>query len=164
MLVEEFLKKFENDINFKNDILKELKNKKSIHSEEEIIIHKNQIEKIYNLICLNELYETLEEYKLLEENWDGYNAEKPNKEIINKAKLFLSLLIEKINIIPKAMISSTGTIGFYFNLNKNYIEIEIEENNYSYFVKRENESYFGKDDISLKEIDKELLEEINKLR
>ena len=47
MLVEEFINKFENDIEFKNNIIKELKNKQSIFSEKEILEHQDQLKNLY---------------------------------------------------------------------------------------------------------------------
>ena len=93
---------------------------------------------------------------------DGYNAEKPNLKIIDNAKDFITLLMTKINRFPKLMISSTGTIGLYFEPNKqNYIEIEIEEERYSYFTKINETEIFGKDDLLLNNIDLDLIEKIN---
>lgn len=162
MLVEEFIFKMENDEEYKNKIIEELKNKTSRHSTEDLLKHKEEIEKIIYDLSMKELIEKLEEYSLLEENWDGYNGEKPNQKVINQAKTFLILLMGKIKHFPKSMISSSGTIGFYFEPNKeNYIEIEIEEEIYSYFTKINKTEFSGKDDLLLNDIDLDLIEKIN---
>lgn len=162
MLVEEFINKFENDIEFKNNIIKELKNKKSIFSEKEILEHKEQLKNLYYNLTMSKLFDTLEEYSLLEENWDGYGADKPNQKIINNAREFLKLLMTKIEFFPKSMIGSLGTVAFYFSVDKeNYIEIEIEEDNYFYFVKNNIQGIFGKEDLKLDKIDSNLIESIN---
>ena len=61
MLVEEFINKFENDIEFKNNIIKELKNKKSIFSEKEILEHKEQLKNLYYNLSISKLFDKLEE-------------------------------------------------------------------------------------------------------
>ena len=54
-----------------------------------------------------------------------------------------------------------GNVGFYFKLDKNkYIEIEIEENSYSYFVYTNVSDLFGKDDLDLNIIDFDLINAI----
>lgn len=162
MLVEEFIFKMENDEEFKNKITTELKTVKSNFSKEEILKHKEEIQNFYHKFALEDLFSKLKEYSLLKEDWDGYGAEKPNQKIINNAKEFLVLLMKEIKYFPKVMIGSSGAIAFYFELNKkNYIEIEIEENSYLYFVKTETKGLFGKEDLLLEEIDLELIESIN---
>lgn len=164
MNIEEFINKFENDIEFKNKIILDLNNQQSNHSKEDLLEHKKQIQELYYNLSIQELFDTLEEYSLLEENWDGYNADKPNQKIINNAKQFLLLLMKTTINFPKLMISSSGHIGLYFQLNKeNYIEIEIEENCYSYFVDTKTKGLFGKDDLSLDIIDEDLINSINSM-
>ena len=110
---------------------------------------------------LKKIFDTLEEYSFLKENWDGYGGNKANLKIIENAKSFISKLMKEINQIPNTMISSYGNVGFYFKLDKNkYIEIEIEENSYSYFVYTNISGLFGKDDLNLNIIDFDLINAI----
>ena len=125
-----------------------------------IIDYKNNIKSEEQ--TLNSIFNKLDEYSLLPENWDGYGCDKPNLQIIENARKFISELMKNINVIPKTMISSYGAVGFYFKLDKTrYIEIEIEEDRYSYFVDTDVSGLFGKDDLKLEEIDADLISAIN---
>lgn len=120
------------------------------------IDYKNNIE--FSKQNIKNILDTLDEYLLLQENWDGYDCCKPNLKIIENARKFILELAQNIDILPKPMISSYGPVGFYFkNGDNRYIEIEIEENSYSYFVDTDISGLFGKDDLLLNEIDKDLI-------
>lgn len=61
------------------------------------------------------------------------------------------------------MIDSSSEISFYFNdrVNKNYIEITIfNTKEYGFFVDTNYEKLYGKDDISVNYLDKDLLNSI----
>ena len=124
-----------------------------------IIDYKNNIK--LESQTLNSIFDKLDEYTTLQENWDGYGCDKPNLKIIENAREFISELMKNIDVIPKPMISSYGNIGFYFHLDNRYIEIEIEEDGYSYFVDTDISGLFGKDDLEINKIDADLISAIN---
>lgn len=106
------------------------------------------------------IFDKLDEYSLLQENWDGYGCDKPNLKIIENARKFISELMKNVNIVPKTMISSYGAVGFYFQLDKKYIEIEVESKSYSYFIYYNNSELSGKDGLKLEEMDADLISAI----
>ena len=125
-----------------------------------IIDYKNNIKSEPQ--TLNHVFDKLDEYSLLPENWDGYGCDKPNLQIIENAREFIIELMKIIDIIPKTMISSYGAVGFYFaNGDNRYIEIEVADDSYSYFIDTDVSGLFGKDDLKLEEIDADLISAIN---
>lgn len=114
---------------------------------------------------LNKLFSELNEMYHYGECWDGYSAIAPIPEIIETAKTFAEVLVNEIpeNSEPKVMIDSSSEISFYFNdrVNKNYIEITIfNTKEYGFFVDTNYEKLYGKDDISVNYLDKDLLNSI----
>ena len=114
---------------------------------------------------LNKLFSELNEMYHYGECWDGYEAIEPIPEIIEAAKAFAEILVNELpeNSDPKVMIDSSSKISFYFNdrINNNYIEIAIyNTKEYCFFVDTNCEKLYGKDDISVEYLDKDLLNSI----
>lgn len=74
-----------------------------------------------------DLYLIIDYYENMEENWDGYGAKAPSKEICNFARELISLMEHYQIIIPKSQVTS-HEIGFYYNNTKDdYFEISCDE-------------------------------------
>jgi len=110
------------------------------------------------------IYIKLETYKTLEDNWDGYGGKKPSNATINNVFLFLELLRNNKIIEPKIMLSGNNEIGIYWkDKNVYYLEINFENNGlYSYFYEI-GKQLFGKEDLTINFIDKELKDIFNNL-
>ena len=66
-------------------------------------------------------------YNYLEQDWDGYGAIKPKKEVISAAWRLLKEIVDNNIAAPNVMISSSSSIGFYWEdpLRDDYIEIGL---------------------------------------
>ena len=63
----------------------------------------------------------LDEIAKLEDNWNSYDAPAINNKIIEIARILLNLL----KVQPKIFPTSNGTLGFEFDINGDYFELEI---------------------------------------
>ncbi len=100
-------------------------------------------------LLYRDLGAAIEQYKSLEEDWDGYGAAAPTREIIDAAIELVRKLKIKNFKAPKPMLSGSGELGLYWKNNSVYIEISIDEpRNYSLYIE-EGTSYNGKADISI---------------
>lgn len=108
---------------------------------------------------MNDKVKTLESYKELNPNWDGYDAIKPNPIIIDRAISFL-VALKCYNVeLPKPMIAGSGEVGLYWRLDKTYIEVGFDETGNCLFIDSKPD-LFGIDDFDETIIPKELLEKI----
>ena len=96
---------------------------------------------------MKEIINTLNEYKELEKDWDGYEGDAPSNEVVNSVIIFLDKLVEFPT--PKTMLSGTGVVGLYWETHKYYIDIIFSKKDiFSYYVdNKESGAYFGDDNI-----------------
>lgn len=161
MLIDEFINKFYNDLDYKESIQSELLNLKSSFSKQELQEHREEIKQLLSLFEFNTLIDKIDSYLLLEDNWGGYEETKPTKITIEVAKEFATVLYNK-DIIPKVMIGSSGQIAFYLKVDNLYIEIELEETKYSYICVVGLTVILAKDDLDLNIIDEDLINVIKR--
>jgi hypothetical protein len=77
----------------------------------------------------------IESYKELTEGWDGEGSVTPSNAAIDGARKLIDRLPAGITL-PKAMISSSGELGFYWKTDTFYADIAIEDANiFSLFVR-----------------------------
>lgn len=101
------------------------------------------------------LYGTIFNYLDLEDDWDGYGGIKPSNKIISAGEILIKQLDKQANLrlIPEPMLTGSGELGFYWDLDNTYIEIDIyEENKYSYFVQVDEKILLQGNDVALNEI------------
>ena len=92
---------------------------------------------------------SLIKYANLEEGGDGYDGVAASEETVSSALRLLSKI--EINNLkaPSPMLSSSGTIGFYWNKDSLYVQINIKsENMYFEYIENGNE-YFGVDNKAM---------------
>lgn len=68
---------------------------------------------------------TLAGYENLEDGWDGEGSVKPESESIKQAITFVSSIPSAIPL-PKAMLSSDGQIGLYWDTEDKYADINFD--------------------------------------
>lgn len=108
----------------------------------------------------SKIYTELESYKTLQNNWDGYQGQKPSDQVIDTTKYFLTILKSKDILNPNIMVSGTGEIGLYWKDTDKYIEVDFDiEGSFSYFYKINNKIY-GEDDIDINAFSDKLLEKL----
>lgn len=79
-----------------------------------------------NLQSISTLFTELEILSKLDDNWDSYNAPKPNQLSINNVEHLLSSFIEE-NYPPHSILPSVeGGISLIFKNNELYVEIECD--------------------------------------
>lgn len=84
----------------------------------------------------NEALSQIEQFNLLEENWNGNHAEVFSKELVDKAKRILNLLSDEPEVFPTAR----NSIQFeYEKINGEYLEFEIFEKFTKVFLIDRNE-------------------------
>lgn len=125
-------------------------------SKDKINEHRVQINELTRVAEFNNLIARIDSYSILEDNWGGYGELKPAHLLIENAKNFANAL-NKVNILPKVMIGSSGQIAFYLKIDNLYIEIELEETKYSYICVIGLTVILTKDDLDLNEIDEDLI-------
>lgn len=77
----------------------------------------------------------VESYRALPGGWDGEGSSGPSDEAIDGAKKLIEQLPAGV-ILPKAMISSSGELGFYWKSDTFFADITIESaNTFSLFVR-----------------------------
>jgi hypothetical protein len=70
------------------------------------------------------VYEVIQ-YALLEAGWDGEHSLPPEPEAIKLAIDFIRLIPSDIPF-PRPMITSTGIVGFYWDGDTAYVDIEVD--------------------------------------
>lgn len=111
------------------------------------------------------IYQELESYKALKDNWDGYNGIRPTDEVIDATKNFLAIL-KNYNIMqPRIMVSGDGQIALFWKDNKKYIEVDFDiGQHFSYFYEIEKQIY-GEDDVFIYDrLPTKLLEAFNMIK
>jgi len=88
-------------------------------------------------------------YKLLKNNWDGYNGIKPSDDILNTTEHFLNTLKINKTIHPHIMLSGNGEVSLFWKNKKNYIEVSFDEKNKLSFFYELDKAVYGEDDIPL---------------
>lgn len=73
----------------------------------------------------------LEEISNLEKNWNGYGADPLSEKLITRSRSLLDMLQTYPLILPTAC----DLINFEFSANGVYIEVEVTEENYRFFIK-----------------------------
>ena len=98
---------------------------------------------------MKKIINELNSYKELEGDWDGYGGKAPLKEVVDSVINFL----EKLNRIssPNPMLSGTGNVGCYWETDEYYIQIVFAKKDiYSFYVsKKEDDTYYGDDDLNV---------------
>jgi|688.fasta_scaffold72586_3 hypothetical protein len=70
------------------------------------------------------LLERLGRWKTLPDGWDGELSEAPIHGALNLAAMFIDTLPRDVSL-PKAMLSSSGEIGLYWDTTEIYIDLEF---------------------------------------
>ena len=98
-----------------------------------------------------QLHSLLNSYEQLPENWDGYDGIAPKKSVIEATVSFLDKLTKESIKVPKSMLSGTGEVSLYWEVDNTYIEIGFEDSiHYTYLIDNKGEA-FGEDDYPLME-------------
>ncbi|MBC7758269.1 MAG: hypothetical protein H7069_05395 [Phormidesmis sp. FL-bin-119] len=71
------------------------------------------------------LLNTINSYKVLDEGWDGANSIPPADSTVEYAKVIIDHLPPGVSY-PHPMLNPTGEVGFFWNNESGYIDIEIE--------------------------------------
>ncbi len=104
-----------------------------------------------SISTFDKLINTLESYKSLEEDWDGYGGVTPSIEVVDTA-INLIFKIKRDDLpTPKPMISSSGNVGLYWNGKDSYVEVGIDGDNSYYTYISEGDKYAGQDNNMLDE-------------
>ncbi len=105
--------------------------------------------KVYSLKKLIENRQKLERIKNLTENWNGYNAEPIDSEIVDK----VNFLISKLEYQPKIFPTGRNSIQIeYFISEDNLLEIEVSNNSSSYYLVNENNEIEEEEEIDFRNI------------
>lgn len=112
------------------------------------------------------LFDELNTYKDLKDNWDGYGALKPLEENIATSYKFLRILelnnIEAPNIMP----SGEGEISLFWKNKEHYLELCFDIKDYFSFFYKSKDIIYGEDDLfvdsSIPSIINEYLSKITK--
>ena len=102
----------------------------------------------------NELHVQLLQYLQLEDGWDGERSVRPSDDTLQTAIEFTNL-IPTIFPLPKAMISSNGEPGLYWDYKDVFTDIQFESlNTFSLFSRdRKTGKEIFKDSIDLLTVD-----------
>lgn len=104
--------------------------------------------------------DTLESYKNLEEDWDGYDGIEIDHGVIGTIVGLLNIFEDVGAPAPKSMVSGDGEVGLYWNYEDLYVEAGCDkEGCITYLITRtfaeENDlnrtQYTGEDDVEIKE-------------
>lgn len=106
-----------------------------------------------NTILNQELNKAIASIEMLEDNWDGYGAAKPSKNVIAQVRNLLAALpnqfVENLtsdNIYP----NPNGTVTIeWTNENEEIASIEIGDKNSTFYSKFNNSSLYTNDHIGL---------------
>lgn len=120
-----------------------------VNKDTKVPMHYVEIKQSPLDIEYEKLNDELFSYKLLKNNWDGYNGIKPSDDIVNTAKLFLSTLKTNKTIHPHIMLSGNGEISLFWKNKKNYIEVSFDEKNKLSFFYELDKAVYGEDDIEI---------------
>ena len=112
---------------------------------------------------------TLDSFKKAGDNWDGYNAKKPEERTVENAKLFIQLLplnFQKSLFSDELSLTPYGTVILDWKArNDNHLSVEIGLNAIGYFSETDdNEDPFSESiDFSGQEVPLEVLEVFEKV-
>lgn len=99
----------------------------------------------------NDTVTQLDVYSELEHGWDGPDSVPPSQADIDLAKKFVNS-VPAVFPLPKAMLSSDGTVGLYWNDAHIYIDIQFEsDHTLSMFSRNrssDKERFFDSIDVS----------------
>lgn len=70
-------------------------------------------------------HDEFERYAELDPGWDGENGTTPTTEAVKCAQSFLKALGEWCPV-PSTMLGANGRVGFYWNCDQGYLDIEVE--------------------------------------
>ena len=80
----------------------------------------------------NSLLNKVFEYSKLKSDWDGYNANPPSTLTCIHSYNFVTFLQHHKIKTPTIMLSSSGEISFFWKFDNRYIEVSIENDEFSY--------------------------------
>lgn len=89
---------------------------------------------IFALPARTEARELLDQFKTLEENWDGYGALKISEEAYNTASMFIKNLPPTITS-PEISPNPNGTITLEWETNTSSAQLEVGRTTYSFFLR-----------------------------
>ena len=108
-------------------------------------------ETLSTIFPLDRLIKTLESYKSLEEDWDGYGGMTPSTEVVDTA-INLVYKIKRDDLpTPKPMVSGLGNVGLYWDGKNSYVEVGIDGVDSYYTYMSRGKTYGGEDKNMLKE-------------
>lgn len=92
----------------------------------------------------------LTSYLVLKDNWDGYEAVPPRKDAVSSAINFALELMNRGICCPKAMLSSDGEVGLYYEEETFFVDIGFEEESlFSYFATDFSKVSMGGEDLPI---------------
>lgn len=110
------------------------------------------------------------EIRMLESNWDGYDAVAPSDKVVNNAFRFLDALsvfgfadiLDPENVVP----TPYGTIDMDFETSKGLVSVEIGTNQVGFFTEFSNDEDVLSDgiDTDFKEIPQPLMDALSILK
>lgn len=74
------------------------------------------------------------EYSKLKSDWDGYSAVPPTVLTCINAYNFVAFIQQSKLVTPSIMLTSDGKISFFWKFNTSYIEVNIQNSDFSYIV------------------------------
>lgn len=105
----------------------------------------SSINAFINLSLFDKVERSLFDYKNLEEGWDGYDGIAASDETISSALVILSEIKNSGLKAPSPMLSSSGTIGFYWDKDSSYVQINIKPGDMYFEYIEEGDKYYGED-------------------
>ena len=109
-----------------------------------------------------ELENIVNNYSLLEEGWDGYDGVAASSDIVESALEVLKKVELHKLAIPSTMLSSSGNIGFYWENDPLYIQINIKPNNKYFEYIEKGDTYYGEDNkLVTQDLSKQLILELS---
>ena len=93
---------------------------------------------------------TLNEYKFLKPNWDGYGGVTPKTEVINSTIRAVNILKSNNITDMNVMVSGDGDISLFWKSFYNYLEIEFGEDLCGYYS-RTTDGDCGEDNVLINE-------------
>jgi hypothetical protein len=104
------------------------------------------------------LLDRIAKWKTLQAGWDDEQSEAPTHGAINLATLFINALPRDVSL-PKAMLSSSGEIGLYWDTSDIYIDLEFSSDTTfsAYFRDRHTGVERFVDNLSMSDSDLDLI-------
>lgn len=88
--------------------------------------------------CISLIKNELDTYRFLENGWDGEDSLKPTEQSITRAKTIIDNFPSGLPI-PTPMLSRKGEVGFYWNNENFYADLQLEsDKKISYYARKKS--------------------------